>query len=373
MEQSDDIVAAHWFTAESFSKCPECDSSNLVKNGHEVFCGDCGLLIAEDIFDLEPEYNVAANFEAKSGIEINSSLSLGMDGRQNYKLIQRPGYPHIQSVEKSGTSQAVEEFMTHLGYGEIKRPVERTCIEIFNNAERNLNLTLPSRQKDNIIRWVDTKVTKLKAKKRIKDVKAASMFCLSDNFDSTYTTAQWNSVIESITEQAELYHEEALKNRAKINQEIGLVQSYLNASINDVWSSSKEDIKRAGEKVDIVLHKCLILPVVLWDKFLFQAYDSKKWRRIFPLGYKNKVEKILDEAFSELVRQCNNTSAPGWEVRKKENCNWLTLAGLIETIREMQSRRNIKLINSVEQVAATFGISPSTINRGIKLFRKLIR
>ncbi len=131
-------------------------------------------------------------------------------------------------------------------------------------------------------------------------------------------------------------------------------------------------LKKAAEKVDTVLYNCFELPVILWDNFLFQAYDSKKWRKVFPKGYKNKVEKILDEAFSELVRQCNNTFASGWEVKKKEDCNYLALAGLIETIREMQSKRNIKLIKSVEQVAAAFSISPSTINRRIRLFRKLI-
>ena len=43
---------------EAVKECPECGSKCLVNdyNKAEIFCGDCGLVIAENIVDLGPEW-----------------------------------------------------------------------------------------------------------------------------------------------------------------------------------------------------------------------------------------------------------------------------------------------------------------------------
>ena len=42
---------------ERVKECPECHSKNLVWDYEraELFCGDCGLVIAENLVDLGPE------------------------------------------------------------------------------------------------------------------------------------------------------------------------------------------------------------------------------------------------------------------------------------------------------------------------------
>ena len=352
--------------AYDFNECPQCHSKNLKREPDELYCKDCGALISENFFDTEPEWCDSQNLAGTP--RITNKNSLGMNEYQNRKVISSI-CPNIQNLEGKIKKQKIEVRMNCMGYGEISRTVWGVCTEIFNTVE------ISSTEQDEIKREIDGRVKELKRKSSIRDVRSASIFLLSEKFDNSYETAQWDLVRISETEQAELIFERVLNVLAKINQEISQVEalSYLDTSMNGVWSSLRKDIKKAGEKVDTVIYNCFKLPVVLWDSYFFQAFDLKKWRKILPQGYKNKAEKILEEAFSELLQQCDNTSAPGWEVKKREDCNHLTLAGLIETIREMQSKRNIKLIKSVEQVAAAFSISPSTINRRIRLFRKLIK
>ena len=52
---------------ETVKECPECGSKNLIRDYKkaELFCGDCGLVIAENIVDLGPEWR-AFDFEQAS-------------------------------------------------------------------------------------------------------------------------------------------------------------------------------------------------------------------------------------------------------------------------------------------------------------------
>ncbi len=219
-----------------FNECPQCHSKNLKREPDELYCKDCGTLISENFFDTEPEWCDSQNLAWAP--RITNTNSLGMNEHQNRKVISSI-CPNIQSSVGKIKKQKVEVRMNCIGYGEISRTVWGACTEIFNMVEIN------STEQDEIKREIDGRVKELKRKNRIKDDKAASVFCLSDKFDSTYTTVQLGLLRASITEQAELYYEEALKNLAKIN-EIIWMGSYLNASSNGVWSSSRKDIKKSG-------------------------------------------------------------------------------------------------------------------------------
>ena len=62
---------------ERIRKCPECDSKNIVTDSKraELYCADCGVVIAENIVDLGPEWRSYDEDQAAKRIRTGPPMS----------------------------------------------------------------------------------------------------------------------------------------------------------------------------------------------------------------------------------------------------------------------------------------------------------
>jgi len=107
---------------ETVKECPECGSKNLIRDYEraELFCGDCGLVVAENIVDLGPEWR-AFDFEQVS-------------------RRARVGAPMTYRIHDKGLSTLVTWSPTGHGQYKLKRWQQRT--HIANTTERSFIFAL---------------------------------------------------------------------------------------------------------------------------------------------------------------------------------------------------------------------------------------
>ncbi|MHC1599619.1 MAG: transcription initiation factor IIB [Candidatus Methanospirareceae archaeon] len=107
---------------ETVKECPECGSKNLIRDygRAELFCGDCGLVVAENIVDLGPEWR-AFDFEQVS-------------------RRARVGAPMTYRIHDKGLSTLVTWSPTGQGRYKLKRWQQRT--HIANTTERSFIFAL---------------------------------------------------------------------------------------------------------------------------------------------------------------------------------------------------------------------------------------
>jgi transcription initiation factor TFIIB len=107
---------------ETVKECPECGSKNLIRDYKkaELFCGDCGLVVVENIVDLGPEWR-AFDFEQAS-------------------RRARVGAPMTYRIHDKGLSTLVTWSPTGQGQYKLKRWQQRT--HIANTSERSFIFAL---------------------------------------------------------------------------------------------------------------------------------------------------------------------------------------------------------------------------------------
>ena len=107
---------------EAVKECPECGSKCLVNdyNKAEIFCGDCGLVIAENIVDLGPEWRA-------------------FDSEQMSKRA-RVGAPMTYRIHDKGLSTVVTWCSAGQGQYKLKKWQQRT--HIANTTERSFIFAL---------------------------------------------------------------------------------------------------------------------------------------------------------------------------------------------------------------------------------------
>jgi transcription initiation factor TFIIB len=107
---------------EQIKECPECGSKNLIRDygKAELFCADCGLVIAEDIVDLGPEWRA-------------------FDSEQVSKRA-RVGAPMTYRIHDKGLSTLVTWSSPGQGQYKLKKWQQRT--HIANTTERSFIFAL---------------------------------------------------------------------------------------------------------------------------------------------------------------------------------------------------------------------------------------
>jgi transcription initiation factor TFIIB len=107
---------------ETVKECPECSSRNLIRDygKAELFCAQCGLVVAENIVDLGPEWR-AFDFEQVS-------------------KRARVGAPMTYRIHDKGLSTLVTWSPTGQGQYKLKRWQQRT--HIANTTERSFIFAL---------------------------------------------------------------------------------------------------------------------------------------------------------------------------------------------------------------------------------------
>ncbi len=109
---------------EKVKECPECGSKSLVRDygKAELFCADCGLVIAENIVDLGPEWR-AFDFEqasrrARVGAPmtyrihdkgLSTLVTWGLQGQGQYKLKKWQQRTHIANTTERSFIFALSE------------------------------------------------------------------------------------------------------------------------------------------------------------------------------------------------------------------------------------------------------------------------
>jgi transcription initiation factor TFIIB len=107
---------------QDIKECPECGSKSLVRdyNKAEIFCADCGLVIAENIVDLGPEWRA-------------------FDSEQMSKRA-RVGAPMTYRIHDKGLSTIVTWGSAGQGQYKLKKWQQRT--HIANTTERSFIFAL---------------------------------------------------------------------------------------------------------------------------------------------------------------------------------------------------------------------------------------
>ena len=109
---------------EEIKKCPECGSKSLVRDYSkaEIFCADCGLVIAENIVDLGPEWRAFDSEQmsrrARAGAPmtyrihdkgLSTIVTLGLPAQGDYKLKKWQQRTHITNTTERSFIFALSE------------------------------------------------------------------------------------------------------------------------------------------------------------------------------------------------------------------------------------------------------------------------
>ncbi|MBA5942569.1 MAG: transcription initiation factor IIB [Methanophagales archaeon] len=107
---------------DAIRECPECCSKNLIRDYEkaELFCKECGLIVAENIIDLGPEWRA-------------------FDSDQNSRRT-RVGAPMTYRIHDKGLSTQVTGSLTGRGQQKLKKWQQR--IQIANASEKSFVFAL---------------------------------------------------------------------------------------------------------------------------------------------------------------------------------------------------------------------------------------
>lgn len=109
---------------EKLKECPECGSKNLVRDygKAELFCADCGLVIAEDIVDLGPEWRAFDSEQASKRARVGAPMTYRIHdkglstlvtwsspGQGQYKPKKRQQWTHIANTTERSFIFALSE------------------------------------------------------------------------------------------------------------------------------------------------------------------------------------------------------------------------------------------------------------------------
>ncbi len=89
---------------EEIKKCPECGSKSLVRDYSkaEIFCADCGLVIAENIVDLRPKWRAFDSDQMSKRARVGAPMTYRIHDEKNLKQIEKSVNDWVRSnrVEK---------------------------------------------------------------------------------------------------------------------------------------------------------------------------------------------------------------------------------------------------------------------------------
>ena len=131
--------------AERTRKCPECGSGNIVTDSEraEIYCADCGIVIAEELVDLGPEWRAYdAGQRKKIRAEQTDPHSTGKGLGTSYVRIpglKKHGKRQIGNVatpNQENISVAVEETNRICAKLELPKTVEQEARDICIMAQR---------------------------------------------------------------------------------------------------------------------------------------------------------------------------------------------------------------------------------------------
>jgi transcription initiation factor TFIIB len=138
---------------EKIRKCPECGSKNIITDYKraEISCGDCGIIIAENIVDLGPEWRTFDSDQVKKRERAFPTTPFRADGGLGTPYIRIPGLKTHGKIQVGKRVPANQKTLAR-GYTEIKRicsnlklpkTIEREAQEMCKNAQQNRLLLGP--------------------------------------------------------------------------------------------------------------------------------------------------------------------------------------------------------------------------------------
>ena len=83
---------------ERETKCPECGSTNLIGDHEraEIVCGDCGLVIDDNIVDMGPEWRAFDHEQRDKRTRVGAPITYTIHdkglSKSNYALYKDPGH-----------------------------------------------------------------------------------------------------------------------------------------------------------------------------------------------------------------------------------------------------------------------------------------